>query len=265
MKQEIRVTAHAADILPIDALLEFQGNLKTITRANLDKLKRSILKHGFTAPIFVWKGVDNHILDGHQRLKALIEMRQEGYNIPLLPVVYIDADSEAHAKEKLLYITSQYGDFTTEGFNEFAEGLDFSFDDIRLTDGDFFSGFNNDEQNDKDEKYTTKIESPIYEPKGEKPDLTELFDVKKYNKLIEAIENSDISDDQKSFLKIAASRHVEFNYANIANYYAHSDIEIQKLMEDSALVVIDFDKAIQEGYVKLSSNIDAYYNEENHA
>ena len=135
--KSIRITAHGADILPIDALIEFQGNLKTITRANLDKLKRSILKHGFTAPIFVWKGVDYHILDGHQRLKALIELRQEGYDIPLLPVVYIDADSEEHAKEKLLYITSQYGDFTTEGFEAFVDGMDFNFDDLRLTDGDF--------------------------------------------------------------------------------------------------------------------------------
>ena len=136
---DIRVTAHGADVLPIDALIEFQGALKTITRANLDKLKRSILKHGFTAPIFVWKGVDYHILDGHQRLKALIELRQEGYDIPLLPVVYIDADSEAHAKEKLLYITSQYGDFSTAGFYEFTQELDATFEDLRFTGGDFFT------------------------------------------------------------------------------------------------------------------------------
>ena len=135
----IRVTCQAADLLPVDAMLEFQGGLKTVTRENLDKLKRSILRHGFTAPIFVWRGADNHILDGHQRLKALIEFRQEGYDIPLLPVVYIDADSEEHAKEKLLYITSQYGEFTREGFASFVDGLDFSMEDIRLTDGAFWT------------------------------------------------------------------------------------------------------------------------------
>ncbi len=136
--KDIRVTCHAADILPIDALLEFQGELKRITKDNLDKLKRSILKHGFTAPIFVWQGVDNHILDGHQRLKALIELRREGYNIPLLPVAYIDADDEKHAREKLLYITSQYGDFSTEGIQSFAEGLDIDFGEMRFTGGDFY-------------------------------------------------------------------------------------------------------------------------------
>ena len=158
--KSIRITAHGADILPIDALIEFQGNLKTITRANLDKLKRSILKHGFTAPIFVWKGVDYHILDGHQRLKALIELRQEGYNIPLLPVVYIDADSEEHAKEKLLYITSQYGDFTTDGFEAFVDGMDFSFDDLRLTDGDFvFTVPDTEETNGDDDAPEVQEES----------------------------------------------------------------------------------------------------------
>jgi hypothetical protein len=135
------VTCHAADILPIDALLEFQGELKRISKENLDKLKRSILKHGFTAPIFVWKGVDNHILDGHQRLKALIELRKEGYVIQLLSVVYRDADSEDHAIQKLLYITSQYGEFTTEGVAEFTAGLDIEFEDIRLTDGVFSFDF----------------------------------------------------------------------------------------------------------------------------
>jgi hypothetical protein len=167
MSKTIRVTCRAADSLPIDSILEFQGNLKTITNENLDRLKRSILKHGFTAPIFVWQGVDNHILDGHQRLKALLALRQEGYDMPLLPVAYVDADSEAHAKEKLLYITSQYGSFDREGFADFVEGLDLSFEDIRLTDGEFYIGeisnFNIPEDNadiDEDEMADTKHECP---------------------------------------------------------------------------------------------------------
>ena len=265
--KEIRVTAHGADILPIDALIEFQGALKTITRANLDKLKRSILKHGFTAPIFVWKGVDYHILDGHQRLKALIELRQEGYNIPLLPVVYIDADSEEHAKEKLLYITSQYGDFTTEGFESFIDGMDFSFDDIRLTDGDFFSPdvpseFEESNNEDEDDLYTKKIDGPIYEPKNEKPQVADLFDNDKCRRLTEEIQSSDIPDDDKAFLVEAAKRHIVFNYRNIADYYAHSGKDTQELMEKSGLVIIDFDKAIEYGYVKLSKDMAGYYGED---
>ena len=140
MSNDIRVTCRGADSLPIDAIVEFQGALKTITQDNLDKLKRSILRHGFTAPFFVWASADNHLLDGHQRLKALLELRQEGHDMPLLPVVYIDADSEEHAKEKLLYITSQYGEFTTKGFAEFTADVDFDMSDIQLASGEFWTG-----------------------------------------------------------------------------------------------------------------------------
>lgn len=127
----MRVTCRAADTLPIDVLLEFQGRLKHISHENLQKLKRSILKHGFSAPIFVWKGVDYHIIDGHQRLKALIELRQDGYDMPLVPVAYIDADSEQHAKEKLLYITSQYGEFDKQGVDIYLTEAGISIHDIQ--------------------------------------------------------------------------------------------------------------------------------------
>jgi hypothetical protein len=43
----------------------------------------------------------------------------------------------------------------------------------------------------------------------------------------------------------------EFNYKNVAEYYAHSEKEVQELMEDSALVIIDYNKAIELGFVKL--------------
>ena len=61
--------------------------MKKLSKGNENKLRNSILKHGFIAPFFVW---DDHgelkLLDGHQRLKILLKMRKEGYDIPLLPV-----------------------------------------------------------------------------------------------------------------------------------------------------------------------------------
>lgn len=135
---EIKINCKGADTLPIAELKDFQGELKTITPENLDKLKRSIKKHGFTAPIFVWdnNGVKN-ILDGHQRLKALVDMQGEGAHVPELPVVYIYADNEKDAKEKLLYITSQYGDFTTEGYKEFTFDMVQDLTDLRLLGNEF--------------------------------------------------------------------------------------------------------------------------------
>ena len=46
-----------------------------------------------------------------------------------------------------------------------------------------------------------------------------------------------------------------FNYAKIADYYAHATPEVQNLMEKSALVIIDFNDAIMNGYVELSKEI----------
>jgi len=133
---EIRITCKGADTVPLDSLIPFQGDLKTLSELNLAKLKASILKYGFTAPCFIWEhdGVKSP-LDGHQRIAALLALRDEGYSIPLIPVDYIDAEDEKEAKEKLLHISSQYGEFTQEGIANFVldAGLDISELDIRLT------------------------------------------------------------------------------------------------------------------------------------
>ena len=101
-------------------------------------------------------------------------------------------------------------------------------------------------------KYSSNIQSPIYEPKNKKPHVLELCDKDKTNKLIMKIEASNLNDDEKTFLKDAASRHNIFNYELIADYYAHSNKEVQELMEESALIIIDYDKAIENNFVQLS-------------
>jgi len=113
-----------------------------------------------------------------------------------------------------------------------------------------------------DSKYSSKIEAPIYEPKNKKPHLLELVDIAKSNSLIREILASDIPQDVKEFLIEAAKRHSVFNYEKIADYYAHATPEVQHLMEKSALVIIDFGKAIQNGYVKLCDEIRSQYLEQ---
>ena len=116
--------------------------------------------------------------------------------------------------------------------------------------------------NKDEQKYSSKIEAPIYEPKNSKPHFLELYNNQKYHRLVNEINASDLSDDEKHFLKIAAGRHIVFNYEKIADYYAHSSKEMQHLMERSGLVIIDFDKAIEYGYVKVCDEIRNQYLEE---
>jgi len=114
----------------------------------------------------------------------------------------------------------------------------------------------------KDSKYTKSIGSPIYEPKNKKPHILELCNKSKTHRLMRKIEASNLPYEEKMFLIDAARRHTIFNYEKIADYYAHSSQEMQKLMEESALVIIDFEKAIQLGYIKLSKEIKKQYLEE---
>jgi hypothetical protein len=116
--------------------------------------------------------------------------------------------------------------------------------------------------NKDEQKYSSKIEAPIYEPKNAKPHILELCDKSKTHRIIKEIESSNLSNDEKFFLMDAARRHNIFNYEKIADYYAHSSKEMQTLMERSGLVIIDFDKAIEYGYVKLCDEIRKQYLEE---
>lgn len=108
-------------------------------------------------------------------------------------------------------------------------------------------------------KYSSKIEAPVYEPKNAKPHILELMNNSKTNRIINGINNSDLPADEKNFLIEAAKRHTVFNYEKIADYYAHATPEMQKQMERSGLVIIDFEDAIQFGFVKVCEDIKTQY------
>lgn len=122
--------------------------------------------------------------------------------------------------------------------------------------------FDQDEQELIDSTYTKKVDVPLYVPKYEKPNIFELFDHMKAMKLIKQINESNVTENEKRFLTFAAYRHIVFNFSKIADYYAHSNAEMQDLMEQSALVIVDFDKAIEYGYVALNNQLSNQYLEE---
>ena len=107
-----------------------------------------------------------------------------------------------------------------------------------------------------DVAYSTKVAIPQYLPKNECPNIDSLFNDAKYRELLNEINSADITDEQKMFLTLAATRHISFRYDRIADYYAHQPANVQKLMENSALVIIDLEDAIANGYVKLSNTIE---------
>ncbi len=109
--------------------------------------------------------------------------------------------------------------------------------------------------------YTTKVSVPQYLPSNKMPEITELFNSQKYSTLVRDIKASTVSEEEKAFLLKAATRHIVFNYSKIADYYAHATPEMQRLMEQSALVIIDLNDAIANGYVQFSRKIQKIMSE----
>lgn len=112
------------------------------------------------------------------------------------------------------------------------------------------------EETEEDKKYTTKVNIPQYLPSAECPLLSHCFSLNKYNELLVNINNSNVSDEEKQFLRFAATRHIVFQYSKVADYYAHASKEMQELMEQSGLVILDIGDAIANGYIKYSKAID---------
>lgn len=109
-------------------------------------------------------------------------------------------------------------------------------------------------------KYTKKVSGLIYEPTGVCPFIFELTNKNKKNELIKEIKSQELPDEVEDFLIEAAHRHTVFNYAKIAEYYCHAPANVQRLMEKSALVVIDIDDAIENGLVVFSKKLEELRN-----
>ena len=120
-----------------EALKNYERNaIKDATR-DVEKLKVRILSQGFTIPLFVWpKG--KYLVDGAGRFKALSELEDEGYTIPDLPFIPIQAKDKKEAKQRVLDVNSQYGDITMDTFKLFVDDLDIAtLGDINLPAIDF--------------------------------------------------------------------------------------------------------------------------------
>lgn len=202
---------------------------------------------------------DNIVLGGNMRLKALKEL---GYKE--IPASWVKSADKLTEEEQRRFIIADNIGFGEHDWDMLAN----EWDAAELSDWGLDVWQINEEitdkenQNSNDEEYSKKIDKPIYEITGEKPDIKILYDSEKYKELIIKVENSQIPVDVKDFLKVTASRFIVFDYGNIAEYYAHSEKIIQELMEELALVIIDFDKAIELGFVKLSEQIAEQYKNE---
>ena len=107
-----------------DLKKSFEPNkLKKEKDRNVSDLKESILALGFAIPMMIWEE-GKFITDGAGRFIALEMLEYEGYEIPAIPYVPIEAKNKKEAKRVTLAISSQYGDITNDSLGEFSMDMD---------------------------------------------------------------------------------------------------------------------------------------------
>lgn len=220
-----------------------------------------IIRHqGWRSPIVV-SNRSGFVVKGHGRLEAA----------KLLQVEKVPVDRQDYATE-----ADEWADLIAD--NRIAELAETDDQEIaallKELDGKIdlaIAGFDEEAEKELQEqlsgqslsdKYTHKIDAPVYEPKGEKPPIAQLVNQDRFNSLIAEIRNAQLSKEVSSFLELAATRHLVFDYGKIAEFYCHADKPTQSLMENSALVIIDFNKAMQLGYAKMKEEISAALEQE---
>lgn len=262
-----RIVGH--DIVDADQLLANERNPRIHPKFQQDVMSDVLSKVGWIQDVIVnkrtsdaWgrdRGIET-VVDGHLRVALAISRSEQ------VPVKYVDLTPEEEAT-----VLATFDPITALATYD-REALDSLLRDVatdsavvdkmlsELAEANGVTIPNSD--NGGDDNYSRKIDIPIYEPSNVKPSIRELYEDSKTQKLLTDIQKSSLSADEKAFLTLAAHRHVVFNYAKIADLYAHGNAELQRLMEDSALVIIDFDRAIELGYVKVTKELAALYEDE---
>lgn len=262
----------AVELRPVADLVPYARNARKHSEAAVARLVSIIGEVGWTSPILV---DDDGIVAGHKRRLAALSIYQAGGKIRLpggqeLPagmVPTLDVTGWTEAQRRAYILADNQTTLESEWDGDMLR-LELSWlegsgeVDMALTgfDGNALAkalglGGGTQGANEGEGAYTRKIKAPIYEPKGDTPEPAELYDDAKARSLIDEIRAVDLPADVAAFLEKAAERHTVFNFRRIADFYASADAQTQRLMERSALVIIDFNQAIENGFVRLTKRL----------
>lgn len=181
------------------------------------------------------------------------------------PVVGVVSSGDLSEDEKRQFIIKDnvgYGDWDMDALANEWDASELNEWGVDVWDSDAAQG---DAAGDP-EPYSRKVVAPTYEPNGNTPEFSQMYDTSKRDELISeidaALRDGAVDDELAEFLRAAAARHTVFNYGKIADYYANAPKQVQELMERSALVIIDFDKAIENGFVTMTKDLANAYRSE---
>jgi hypothetical protein len=243
-------------IVDIDSV---QAHPKNVRQGDIGAISESLKAHGQYRPIVVDKRT-NHILAGNHTWKAAKSLGWTQINAG-----FIETKNDDEAI-RILLADNRTTDLASYDDAELANLLK---DLAETDDGLIGTAFDGDaldqllmdlEQEpyglDLETKYSQAVNVPQYEIVGDEPQLSELVDRTKAIALQTEILKANLPKNLEEFLLLAAERHLIFNYGKIAEFYPHQTPEVQRLMEQSVLIIIDLNDAIANGYATFRQTID---------
>jgi len=158
---------------PVEQFNELQRDFKLRNTDSLIKLKDRILEAGFKYSFKAWRDEQGtlHIIDAHQRRAALLELQEDGYEVPPIPYELIQAANKKEAIKEIAYINSTYGDLNphTDLFEvndiDLSELGNINLDFMKLEeDEDITEAFEDAMQAIEEEKVTQTLDDPFNVP-----------------------------------------------------------------------------------------------------
>lgn len=225
--------------LPITQIKPNPNNPRVIKDDNYKKLLKSIKDFPEMADIReIVVNKENVILGGNMRFRA---MKEAGWKE--IPVRVVDW-TEEQQREFIIKDNVSGGEWDWEMLaNEWDKdllsewGLEYDWD----------------EPEGLDDKYSQKLGEVVYDPKETNHSISDLFQPEeKFDKEIDSLKNEEL----KRLLRARVAYFSTFNFSKIADYYAYQATpEEQRVFEKLALVLLDKDQLIENGFSKIIEDV----------
>lgn len=223
--QIINIICQGERFMPLSDLTGLQGELKTLSESDYQKLKNLILKDGFAFPLrFAFlKNKPYGIIDGHQTHKTVLRMISEGYplqhngqEVDYLPVSATFCRDKKHASRLILNACVKVGKITNKGWESFVEFNELDKEELRIDFQEFpdfiikqeFDFFQSADIPDYHPQPPQPEHKPARHPEASKPEpqttvpIAIILSFEQYDKWVKIKESLGYANDTKAFLEL---------------------------------------------------------------
>ena len=222
-------------------IAEYKSNPRTISKKDFATLKKSL--KDFPSMLDVREIVVDEngvILGGNQRYKGLMALGKTK-----VKVKRVSGWTDEQKREFVIKDNIANGDWDNDKLaNE--------WDKDKLAEW----GLPLKVASSGDYKELLDVSIPYYTPAEKCPDCQELADLNEFEELDDMINDLECEDGLKPILRARAAFFTEFDFQKIADYYAKTDKETQKLMKRLGLVIVIPKEAYEMGMCDFRESFD---------